>query len=318
MPLTVEALNNDTTFLLTFTPQEWTETPPLEAITVLLDPWIVGAAQVLSPSFSWQIRPTPANITSLRDLPEPDIVLVSQDNPDHCHQESLTTLPATTSAKILAPLNAAHRIASWQHFTNPNTLKTMGPWKPNDDVFNFRFRKFIPAPFVGADPQAAGTLTISLLVEAGDYMGLHNAYSLVYTPGTASSTQPPMTVVFAPHGINCSTLVNWFSTQKAERLSLIFHPFNQVTGPWYTGNSAFIRGARKGIKAARSVSAALWIGAHDEQKELKGVATKGIDTKIVTIDEVRSMVGEGERGKDQDDMTVLKLGVGDKCVVKMM
>src|SRR3954453_6534112 len=109
MALTIKAINNDTSFLLTFA-------PPIApaassgrfpgAFTILIDPWISGPAKI-SPNLSVIERPSPACIISLEDLDEPDMILISQDKPDHCHEETLCQLSPHTGSTILATPAAA-------------------------------------------------------------------------------------------------------------------------------------------------------------------------------------------------------------------
>ena len=100
MSLTVTHLNADSTFLLVFRPAAAPTAgfPPSPgylpvAFSILLDPWLVGHSTVISSRFSVTRHTIPACVSSLRDLPSPpDLVIVSQDKPDHCHEETLRQL----------------------------------------------------------------------------------------------------------------------------------------------------------------------------------------------------------------------------------
>jgi L-ascorbate metabolism protein UlaG (beta-lactamase superfamily) len=328
MALTIKSLNNDTTFLLTFTPPiaPAGHAKPEQfpgSFTILIDPWITGPAKIFSRKLSYQERLTESCISSLADLPEPDLVLVSQDQPDHCHQESLCTLPPDTYATVLAPAGAAKKIRKWQHFDHSclATLPIYDPEKPQS-VFRIEIPSFSPAT-------TPGEVTICLLQAKRDMMGLHNAIGITYraphtilsasrsyinlpTPphspflsATHGITSPsltappherdkPISVLYTPHGLSLDLITPWATKHllplSALPLSCMMHAFNSVAGPWFMGGN-FVHGSPRGVEIAAALQPRVWVGAHDEEKRKTGLATRGIQTVRFDVEDVREKVG---------------------------
>jgi hypothetical protein len=181
MALTIKALNNDTSFLLTFYPPiapKDVKSPELfpGAFTILVDPWLSGVAEILGPKFSSQEHVAESCVKSLEELPEPDMILISQDKPDHCHQATLCELSPHVHSMILGPSKAAKKIKSWQHFDSHSisTLRRFNARKP-DTVFRVEIPPFSPAGH-------PGEVTISLLSPHRDIIGTHNAIGITYRP----------------------------------------------------------------------------------------------------------------------------------------
>lgn len=181
MALTIKALNNDTSFLLTFSPSitpSDVKSPELfpGSFTILIDPWLSGPATVISQKFSVQEHTTPACVESLNDLPEPDMILISQDKPDHCHEETLCQLSPHCRSIILGPERVAKKIKSWQHFDFSciHLLKRYNPRDP-DSIYRLEIPPFSP----NGTP---GEITIALLEPKRDLSGLHNGIGITYRP----------------------------------------------------------------------------------------------------------------------------------------
>jgi len=119
MSLTVEKLNDDTTFLFSFAPSFAPSNNKRKlpgAFTILVDPWLAGQSSILHPVFQLANHTAPAAIKSLAELKEhPDLIIISQDKPDHCHRETLCSLPANTRTRILATPAAAKTIRAWKY-----------------------------------------------------------------------------------------------------------------------------------------------------------------------------------------------------------
>jgi len=181
MALSIKALNNDTSFLLTFAPSitpSDVKTPELfpGAYTILIDPWLSGPATIVSQKLSVQEHTTPSCIDTLRDLPEPDMVLISQEKPDHCHEETLCQLSPHARSVILGPVKACKKIKRWQHF-DFSCIQCLKPYNPRD--LSTVFRVEIPAFSANGTP---GELTVCLLEPKRDMSGVHNAIGLTYRP----------------------------------------------------------------------------------------------------------------------------------------
>ncbi|MCJ1273310.1 hypothetical protein MMC21_001100 [Puttea exsequens] len=190
MSLTVKHLNGDTTFLLTFAPTERAPpTPPSlqyhqppGTFSILVDPWISGPTTMWHPKFLLSRHTSPSCIQNLSHIPEPNVVLVSQDKPDHCHEATLRQLdPTSPITSILAESAAAKKIRGFKFF-NPDmvhSLRVFSEKKP-DSVIRF----YIPPAVPGGAP---GEATISFIPAKLDVSGVHNAVGITYRPPSTTS-----------------------------------------------------------------------------------------------------------------------------------
>lgn len=185
MSLTVRHLNGDTTFLLTFAPlEQQLPSPPISGcyhapgtFTVLLDPWLAGSSSMWHPKFLLSRHTTPSCIDDLSQIPEPNVVLISQVKPDHCHEATLRQLdPTSPITTILAEPAAAKKIRSMKHF-NPAMVHSLRPYsgRKADSVIRF----CIPATVPNGIP---GEATISFMPAKLDVAGVHNAIGITYRP----------------------------------------------------------------------------------------------------------------------------------------
>ncbi|KAH9810519.1 Beta-lactamase superfamily domain, partial [Teratosphaeria destructans] len=181
MAVTIEKLNDDTTFLLAFAPA-FAPKAKLHrhfpgAYTLLLDPWLAGSSSLLHPTFQISHHTADCAIRSLADLdPPPDLILISQDKPDHCHRDTLCALPPHTTARILAVPAAAKKIRSWRHF-DPDVVEVLRPYHPASHHTVLR----IPLPAY-TSTSSAGEITIANIATRRDLTALHNALAITYRP----------------------------------------------------------------------------------------------------------------------------------------
>jgi len=332
MALTIKALNNDCTFLLTFSPPiapKDVKSPELfpGAYTVLIDPWLSGAAQIYSPKFSSQEHVEPSCIASLDELPEPDLILISQDKPDHCHEETLCQLSPHIRSTILGPVAAAKKIRSWQHF-DFSCVQTLRKYSRRKDETVFRIE--IP-PF--SPSGSPGEVTVSLLTPKRDFHGIHNAIGITYrppcsvlslnmrsyvnipqTPTSPHAVVRPMTprvvaarantifpspynnhektisVLYSPHGLPYETIKPWAST----------HLVNEAALPLAALIHSFVQidipwymggnmaaGGLGGLEIAKNLLPKVWIGAHDEEKKSQGIVTRWIWRKEFGVEDIK-------------------------------
>ena len=201
MSVGIRQLNGDTTFLITFSPTE--DRPPSPpgiyqapgTFSILVDPWLSGPSSMWHPKWLLSKHTVPSCITNLSHIPEPNIVIVSQDKPDHCHEPTLRQLdPSSRLTTILAEPAAAKRIRAMKHFdpSRVHALPIFSDKKPNT-IIKFR----IP----GATPGAiAGEATIALIPAKLDVSGLHNAIGITYRPPSSQHQQ----TIFKPSGVRHS------------------------------------------------------------------------------------------------------------------
>lgn len=195
MALTVKHLNADTTFLLTFSPAfapPHADTQFPGSFTILIDPWLDGPSSIWNPKFQISHHTTESCVKSLTDLPEPNLIIVSQDKPDHCHRETLCSLPAHSHIRILATPAAAKKIISWNHFKNAS-IESMQPYNASSPKTIQR----IPVPSYTRS-SAPGEITIAYLPAKMDVTRLHNAIGITYRAPGSQTTAPSGTVVDLP------------------------------------------------------------------------------------------------------------------------
>ena len=220
MSLTVEHLNGDTTFLLTFSPLERPafippgpqQHSPQGTFTILVDPWLSGPSTMWHPKFLLSKHTIESSIRHLSEIPEPNVVLVSQEKPDHCHEQTLRQLdPTSPVTTILAEPAAVKRIRNFKHF-NPAMVHSLRPFslKNPDSVIRF----FIPPIVPGGAP---GEATISFIPAKVDIAGVHNAIGVTYRP---PSTYRTPTRPISPHHSYAQTVSPEFDQKPTANLPM--------------------------------------------------------------------------------------------------
>ncbi|KAH6998136.1 hypothetical protein BKA56DRAFT_607704 [Ilyonectria sp. MPI-CAGE-AT-0026] len=184
MALTVKQLNGDSSFLLSFEPIG--QGPAQQPFRILLDPWLPGPASAPDQD---QERDTYSKkyhefekdcISSVRELPELDLVIVSRDKSDHCNKDTLKELSRTNSnSVILAEPAAAKLIRSWKFFEKDKVL-TLERWEdPRVTGRETTTRVSVPPQHLGGDP---GEVTISFITQKKDRWRAHAAVGITYRP----------------------------------------------------------------------------------------------------------------------------------------
>lgn len=315
MSLTVKHLNSDASFLLTFQPLHAFPPSPgqlANTFTILLDPWITGTSEVWHPKFSTARHKQPPCIDSLKKLPEPDLVVISQHKTDHCHQQTLTQLPPCCGkTRILAEPGAAKVINSWKYF-DESKLAALPKWehskiRPNPTVY----RISVPALTPNGSP---GEVTVAFVPQKFDITGLHNAIGITYRPPSAwcpfetLPETPPgslhsslsrtvanraVSVIFSPHGCSYKTLAPYITShlipEGALPLTALLHCFDRVQNPWYMGGN-ICSGLPGGLEIVQNLLAKAWISAHDGDKDVSGFATTMMKVDKYAREEVESVI----------------------------
>ncbi|KAJ9354405.1 hypothetical protein DTO027B9_4748 [Paecilomyces variotii] len=208
MSLTIKHLNADTSFLLSFSPpnhhhhnsdqnqqqqkqQQPEPEPKPKPYTILLDPWLTGPSIIGRSWFALSHHTTPSCITHLSALPEPDLVIISQNKRDHCHEATLRQLPRDTKAVIVAEPAAARTIRGYNHFERTERIVALRKYrhshchgsekkKGGGDERVLRFG--IPA--LGSEGEE-GEVTVAFIPARNYATGVHNAIGITYRPPTA-------------------------------------------------------------------------------------------------------------------------------------
>ncbi|KAM0710330.1 hypothetical protein Q7P35_002692 [Cladosporium inversicolor] len=314
MSLTIQHLNTDCTFLLAFSPaynRKGEEHHPHKfpgAFTILVDPWLSGGSSILHPTFQYTKHTDKPHITSLADLQQPiDLIIISQDKPDHCHRETLTSLPKHKHVNILATRAAAKKIKSWSFFDESH-IHTIPPYNPHDKKETL-ITIALPAYTSTSSP---GELTIAHLPTKHDLARVHDAIAITYRPPatifsspqtTPSSTPQTQTLslLYTPHGISPQTLQPYLTSHllphHALPLTALIHAFSHERNPSCLGGSV-VRGAPGGLELLRALEGRVgtWISAHDAPLERRGWSVKWLKSRVLGWEEVQGWVAEREWG----------------------
>ena len=238
MALTVKHLNGDASFLLSFEPVITNPTPGLrpEPFRILLDPWITGPSKIFHPKISISTHKEPACIESLRELPAPDLVIISQHKSDHCNEATLKQLPAAgTKTIILAEPASARLIRSWKYFEREK-VRTIQRWEdPRLTGRDTVVRIPVPPVVDGGEP---GEVTVAFVPQRRDISGLHAAVGITYRPPPVS--QAPLSTLpkrlLLPRAASPATVLTPPETPKSYR-SFSHLPSIFTSSPFSSGPS---------------------------------------------------------------------------------
>ena len=318
MALTIKHLNSDASFLLTFRPiLPFPPSPgqPTNEFTILLDPWLSGPSKIWHPKFSVSRQKLPSCISNLRELPEPDLVVISQPKTDHCHEHTLTQLPASGGkTRILAEPGTVKVIKGWKYFDS-SKLVTLPKWEdPRIKSNSTVYRISVPALAPRGSP---GEVTVSFIPQKPDITGLHNAIGITYRPPSVYNAfdnlpgTPPdtprsfqstfsntvtdraLSVIFSPHGCSYKTLAPYVTShlisEAALPLTALLHCFDRVQNTWYMGGN-ICSGFPGGLEIVQNLFAKAWISAHDGDKDVSGFANTKIKINKYPREEVESVI----------------------------
>ncbi|KAH8675496.1 hypothetical protein BX600DRAFT_507733 [Xylariales sp. PMI_506] len=362
MALTIKNLNTDASFLLSFEPVYWDSFQGSVVVpqpfTILLDPWITGPSTIFHPKISISTQKQPACIASLSELPEPDLVIISQPKSDHCNEATLRQLPPTgTKTLILADPATARSIRSWKYFDH-DKVQQIEKWQDPRAAGKSTVLR-IPVPSVTPGGEA-GEVTLSWIPQKWDISGVHSAIGITYRPPavhglrsvalpsvltppdtpmsssipiptqqraemlfppspplsplssrsagsftkllpsptrltvpTSADVMRPISVVFAPHGVSCASLLPYATShlvaEAALPLTALLHCMDSVANPWWFGGN-ICAGMLVGAEIARRLGARVWASAHDGDKDVRGLATGFLKVRRWGMDEIQCSI----------------------------
>ncbi|KAI0136439.1 hypothetical protein BJ170DRAFT_12465 [Xylariales sp. AK1849] len=203
MALTIKHLNSDASFQLSFEPVRTQSGQSSVVIprpfTILLDPWITGPSKIFHSKISISTHKHPACVSSLSELPEPDLVIISQHKSDHCNEATLRQLrPTDTKTLILAEPASARLIKSWKYFDH-DKIRTIERWEDPRATGRSTVLR-IPVPPVTPGGQK-GEVTVAWIPQKRDLAGLHGAIGITYRPPptpTLAKLAVPATIILTP------------------------------------------------------------------------------------------------------------------------
>ncbi len=356
MSLSVKSLNGDTAFLLVFNPPIAPPSSPGTfpgSFTILLDPWLIGPSIILSPKFSISEQKDSPCISHLTELDcEPDLVLISQHKPDHCHEKTLRQLPRDGESIILATPPAAKKIQSWKHF-RPELVQTLPRFVPGEEDSIYRIT--IPPP---SPRGSCGEVTLTWLPAKYDLTGVHHAIGITYRPPftplsypdpmhfinlplsppesptllTAKISSPRMvvpapyndrektlSVIYSPHGVSFDIIrpyaTSHLVSEAALPLTALLHSLDRVENPWWLGGN-ISTGLPGGLEIAQNLYAKAWISAHDGDKDNRGWAVKQTRIGQHGVGEVKRTLELGNESKKLSTTDVINLAAGELYLIQ--
>ncbi|KAI0458591.1 hypothetical protein F5B21DRAFT_458704 [Xylaria acuta] len=233
-----------------------------------------------------------------------DVVAISHEFTDHCHEATLRELPRSTP--VFAPGKAARLVRSWKHF---DTVLEMPAFLASG-TRDWREAISCCAPL----PYWVG---IGRVVTPGNALYYHSALLVAWAgPTSEETTNCGNAVVYSPHGIEPDAL-SGIQTTGLRTLALL-HGLDDVR-LWMTKQLNL--GGVNGVAAARECGAKYWVATHDEIKKGGGLVSLMIRrttwsvadaVKIEGQKRIAKKAGDGEKG---DGYEFVALGSGDSLVL---
>ncbi|KAG6005206.1 hypothetical protein E4U21_000335 [Claviceps maximensis] len=185
MALTIKQLNGDASFLLTFEridPDSPAGTSSSDPFRILLNPCLTPS----SSSFSSRSAPRARQAcVSPKDVPEPDVIIISNSRAEHCDEATLRHFTRKGAKPlILAEPSAAKVIQGWRGF-DQDKVTPLHRWRdPRQTGRSTVVRIPVAATVLGGDE---GLVTVAFIAQKRERRGLRSAVGITYRP--ASSTQ---------------------------------------------------------------------------------------------------------------------------------
>lgn len=264
---------------------------------MLLDPWLQGPQSDGGRWFSIQwhvVAPSVATIAELNRLLRElengaetgsaardgdsyvDVVAISHEFTDHCHEATLRELPASTP--VFAPDKAARLIRSWKHF---DTVLEMPAFLAagTKDWRDALSCAPLP-PWVG----------VGRVVTPGNALYYHSALIVAWTGSQSEeSASSGDAIIYSPHGIEPEAL-SGIQTTGLGTLALL-HGLHDIR---LRMTKQLNLGAVNGVAAARESGAKYWVATHDEVKKGGGFVSLLLQRTAWSVtDAVKRM---GKRG----------------------
>ncbi|KAI1170435.1 hypothetical protein F4777DRAFT_591928 [Nemania sp. FL0916] len=332
-------LNADTTWLLSIPYPEGEVRPPGRSrFNVLLDPWLQGPQSDGGRWFSIQwhvVAPSVQTIEELNgllgELEEEtasshngngaetetgpaaersrdgnsyvDVVAISHEFTDHCHEATLRELPASTP--VLAPDKAAKLIRSWKHF---NTVVET-PGFVADRTKNWR-------EALGCAPLPSW-VGIGRIITAGNALYYHAALVVAWTSSSSKEVlNGGEALIYSPHGIEPAAL-SGVGAHGLRTLALL-HGLDDVR-LWMSKQLNL--GGVNGVAAARESNAKYWVATHDEVKKGGGFVSLLLQRTSWSVADAVKREGQKrvsknvDAGGKGDGYEFVALGSGDILVL---
>ena len=287
-------LNGDTSWLLQI-PRFSDKGSPLGRpyFNILFDPWFTGPQSDVASWFSTQYHVVKSSVQSVEELegnlqevedlisyqsrkrlhkinaPSTgsyiDLVVISHEFTDHCHEATLREIRPTVP--VFATDKAADLIRSFNHFDTVITTPLFSP-----ETVDWRNTSVPPLP---------RNIGVSRVVTKGDGLYYHSAIQIAFNlqPQKQESAEA---VFYAPHGIKAKDLEHIPDARPPIRTLVMLHGLHDV-GIRLTAQLNL--GAHNGLRAVRTCQARWWVGTHDEVKKGVGLLAPFLRRERLTIKE---------------------------------
>ncbi|KAI1420795.1 hypothetical protein F5Y12DRAFT_787983 [Xylaria sp. FL1777] len=251
-----------------------------------------------------------------------DVVAISHEFTDHCHEATLRELPRSTP--VFAPAKAAALIRSWRHFdavteTPPffaaaRTKEKKEKEKEKDWRAVLNCAPLLP-PWVG----------VGRVVTPGNTLYYHSALVVAWAGSASASAsvsgeeaeaEAANSVVYSPHGIEPGALSGMEGAGL--RTLALLHGLDDVR-LWMTKQLNL--GGVNGVAAARECGAKYWVATHDEVKKGGGFVslllrrTRWSVADAVKREGEKSVVKGAGDDKQVGGYEFVELGSGDGLVL---
>jgi hypothetical protein len=141
-------------------------------------------------------------------------------------------------------------------------------------------------------------------------------------PSPYNDREKTLSIIYSPHGVSYDVIRPYASShlvhESALPLTALIHSFDIVDNPWYLGGNVSA-GCPGGLQIAKSLYARAWIGAHDADKDNRGLSV--LQTRIgkYGIEDIKRMLqakcNEGER-KRLVETDIVTLASGEQHTIR--
>lgn len=186
---------------MSFAPSQHDTVRPnsIGSFSVLVDPWLNGDSTIFHRKFALAKHTIPCSIDHLSEIPTPNVVVISQDRADHCHEATLKQLdPDLPHTIIFAHPAAAKKIRGWKYFKASKVVAFPTYNERRSDTI-IRFK--VPS---GSPELEPGEVTLAFIPTKFDITQLHNGIGITYRPPMRAQTPrspalSPVTVMGQPN-----------------------------------------------------------------------------------------------------------------------
>ena len=298
-------LNADTSWLIAIPYPPCSQRPHGRSFfNILVDPWFSGPQSDVASWFSTQSHSISSCIQTVAELEERlcdieelaeevsnegsnpgeivktessksyvDVVVVSHEFTDHCHQATL--LEVATTVPVFATDKAASLIKSWRHFAVVHATPAF-----STSSSDWRQTSIEPLP---------AWLGISRVVTQGNALYYHSALLFAFDSQghggknasmDSDSDSAAEAIIYSPHGIVADDLRPLSTAQPRVRTLALLHGLHDVKIKF---TAQLNLGAHNGLRTQRICKAKYWVGTHDEVKKGGGLVSALLRRSIFTI-----------------------------------